>query len=351
MVKITGLCVNLGKFELQNINLDIEKGEYYILVGPSASGKTVLLETIAGLNNTHGGQIRLGDREITGLEPENRNIAMVYQDCALFPHLTVEENIVFGLKIRRKESAYIQAELGRTAELLGISHLLPRYPKNLSGGEKQKTALARALVTKPEVMLLDEPLGALDPQTREEIRQDILKLHRELNLTVLHVTHDFEEALTMGTRLAVIGGGAIMQVGKPLDVFRRPNSLFVARFTMAQNILAGNAFKARDGITIFDKDSNRFVSGTDMEGPCYAVIRPEDILITDSVVENAGEYTHPALVTQIVNKGSIVHVSAELPPVLTCMLTRHSLERMNLSPGKQAYLTIPPSSVYLFREE
>ncbi|MEQ8236093.1 MAG: ABC transporter ATP-binding protein [Syntrophomonadaceae bacterium] len=351
MLKIDGLCVKLGRFALQNINLEIEKGDYFILVGPSASGKTVLLETIAGLNNTHGGQIWLSDRDITGLEPEKRKIAMVYQDCALFPHLTVEENIVFGLKIRRKESAYIQAELGRTVELLDIAHLLTRYPKNLSGGEKQKAALARALVTNPEMMLLDEPLGALDPQTREEIRQDILNLHRELNLTVLHVTHDFEEALTMGTHLAVIGGGAIMQVGKPLDVFRRPNSLFVARFTMAQNILAGNAYKSLDGRTIFEVDGNRFVAGTDMEGPCYAVIRPEDILISDSFAEGVGDYTHQALITHIVNKGSIVHVSAELPPVLVCMLTRHSLDRMNLSPGQQAYLTIPPSSVYLFRED
>ncbi len=236
MIEVENLRLELPSFVLKDINLRANSGSYFILVGPSGSGKTVLLETIAGLHRIARGTIRIGGKDVTSLEPERRNIGMVYQDCALFPHLTVAENIAFGLKVRRKPSSLISYELDRVAELLDITHLLSRKPQNLSGGEKQKVALARALVINPKVLLLDEPLGALDPQTREGIRREIIKVHRELGITIVHVTHDFEEAISMGTHAAVIGEGSIRQVGSPDEIFRRPNSEFVARFTMSVNV-------------------------------------------------------------------------------------------------------------------
>lgn len=349
MIKIEELHVKRPGFALQDINLSIDSGDYFILVGPSASGKTLLLETIAGLNKVTSGRIWIDDREITALESEKRKIAMVYQDCALFPHLTVAENIVFGLKIQRKPALQIKRELDRVVQLFGISHLLPRKPANLSGGEKQKVALARALVTSPEVLLLDEPLGALDPQTREDIRQEIARLHRELGLTIIHVTHDFEEAVTMGTRIAVIGGGRIKQVGSPEEIFHRPNSEFVARFTMAVNVFPGTVHQESRGTTVFSVEGIRLAVESDITGGCFAAIRPENILIAKTRPGGDSVNVFPAVITRVVNKGSIVNIKVDLPPALICLLTRPAFEQMGLTVGQQVYLTIPPAAVSLFR--
>lgn len=348
MIRISGLNLKLRSFALQNINLEIEKGAYFILVGPSGSGKTLLLETIAGLHKASTGKISIDGQDITSLDSEKRNIGIVYQDCALFPHLTVKENIIFGLKVRKKSPQQIERELDRIVQLLGIGYLLSRKALTISGGEKQRVALGRALVTKPRLLLLDEPLSALDPLGRENMRNEIIKIHHELGISVLHVTHDFEEAITMGTRIAVIGGGVIRQTGTPDEIFRRPDSEFVARFTMAENIFSGEARKNCDGITVFCVGEREFIADSGLEGPCYAAIRPENIFIADAKPAD-GAYVYPGTITRIVNKGSIINVSVELPLTMTCLLTRHSFDKMDLSVGQKVYLTVPPSSVYLFR--
>ncbi len=348
MIVIENLHLKLPDFALKDINLRVEKGDCFILVGPSASGKTVLLEAIAGLYRVTSGKIWIGDRDVTSLESERRNIGMVYQDCALFPHLTVAENIAFGLKIRRKPASLIRRELDRVVQLFDIAHLLSRRPKNLSGGEKQKVALARALVIDPEVLLLDEPLGALDPQTRESIRQEIIRLNSELGITMVNVTHDFEEAVSMGTRIAVIGGGLIKQVGSPDEIFRHPNSEFVARFTMAVNVFSGVAQRESDGTTVFSFDGIRLKADDDMVGGCFAAIRPENILVSRSRAGDGRVNVLSAVVSEVINKGSVVNVAVDLPPTLTCLLTRHTFDQLNLGVGQQVYLTIPPSAVSLF---
>jgi len=239
MIEIKNLRVDLGSFQLQEINLDIKQGEYFIILGPTGAGKTVLLETIAGLYPAQGGEIWLNGREITRLEPEKRGISFVYQDYVLFPHLSVRENIAFGLrrgKVGKKEA---QDRVEWVVGLLGVSHLLDRKPDTLSGGEQQKVALARALIVSPEVLLLDEPVSALDPQTREGVQHELRQIHDRMQTTVIHVTHDFEEAIALGDRIAVLGEGRIQQVGTAEQVFRQPNSEFVARFAMARNIFAG----------------------------------------------------------------------------------------------------------------
>ena len=349
MISIQGVNLHLPGFALLDINLQINRGDYFILVGPSASGKTVLLETIAGLHKTASGSICIGDRDVTGLQSEKRSVGMVYQDCALFPHLSVRENIAFGLRMRRQPEPQISRELERVAPLLGIAPLLSRGIHNLSGGEKQKVALARALVTNPQVLLLDEPLGALDPQTREEVRQEITTLHRELGITVLHVTHDFEEAVTMGTRLAVIGDGVIRQVGTPDEIFRSPGSEFVARFTLATNVFSGVANRGRDGTTRFTVGNTALAAATDMEGACWAAVRPENVFISATRPAEGTLNTFPAVITGIVNKGTLVNIKVELPPELICLLTRPSFDRLGLDLGQQVFVTIAPSSVHLFR--
>lgn len=348
MILLEDLRLELPGFTLRDVNLRIETGDYFIVVGPTGSGKTLLLETIAGLHRATSGRICIDGQDVTSLESEKRGIGMVYQDCALFPHLTVEENITFGLRVRRKPGQEIRRELDRVVGLFGIERLLPRRPENLSGGEKQKVALARAMATNPRVLLLDEPLGALDPQTRENVRQEIAKIHAELAITTIHVTHDFEEAMSMGTRVAVLGEGSIRQEGTPEEVFRKPNSEFVARFTMAVNILEGTARREDDGTAVFATGGIELKSDTAMTGRCFAAIRPENILISGTRTDGNRTNVLPAVVTRIDQKGSTVSITAEVPPALSCLLTRPMFEEMGLAVGQQVYLTISPSSVALF---
>jgi len=234
MISIKNLKVNLGDFLLQNINLDIEPGEYFIVLGPTGAGKTVLLESIAGLYPVLEGEVWIGDKEITDLSPEKREIGIVYQDQVLFPHLSVEKNIAFGLKMRKCPKNEAKAKIDAIVEVVGISHLLRRSPATLSGGEKQKVALARALVTEPKVLLLDEPLSALDPETREKMQGELREMHRKVVVTIIHVTHDFEEAIALGHRVAVLNDGCIAQMGTPEEFLRRPSSEFVARFALSR---------------------------------------------------------------------------------------------------------------------
>jgi molybdate/tungstate transport system ATP-binding protein len=347
MIRLEDVSVKLGDFALHHISLTVSKGEYFVLLGPTGVGKTVLLESIAGIQPIQAGEIWLGGRNVTQLEPEQRRASIVYQDHMLFPHYSVQENVVFGLKMRRVAPGQIAVALDRVAQLLGIGHLLDRRPNTLSGGEKQKVALARAIITDPEVLLLDEPLGALDPQTRESVQQELVRLQAELSITVLHVTHDFEEAISMGDRIAVIGEGAIKQVGTPDEIFRQPSSEFVARFTMAGNILSGEAVRGKDGRTAFVVGDARFITDTQFEGPCRASIRPEDILLSDSAATEGGYNHFSGPVTRIIHKGSTVQVTVEVPPSLTCLLTHHSFQSLNLSLGQQVHVQVAPASVHL----
>jgi len=350
MIDIRNLCVELGRFALRDISLKVETGEYFIILGPTGSGKTVLLETIAGICPCRSGQIWLDGRNVTGLSPDTRQVGIVYQDNALFPHLSVRENIIFGLRMRRTRPRELKSKLEGVVQLLGLGPLLRCWPATLSGGEKQKVALARAIVTSPEILLLDEPLGALDPETRENVQQELRKLHTGLAITVLHVTHDFEEAMTMGKRLAVIGEGALKQVGTTEEVFRRPNSEFVARFVMTRNIFRGTVARKFDGATVFRTGSLELISETVVsDGGCHASIRPEDVLISVEPARNGGWNSLPSIVTGIVDKGSILNVTVSLPPDLVCMVTRHQAAEMGLRVGQPVWVAFSPSSVHLFK--
>lgn len=202
-----------------------------MLVGPTGAGKTVLLESIAGIRKISSGQIWIDGVRVNDLEPENRGVTIVYQDCALFPHMSVAENINFGLRVRRKTAFEIRTEQKWIVDLLNLGALLLRKPASLSGGERQKVSLARSLVVRPRVLLLDEPLSALDWQIREDLQLELKRLNQILGITVIHVTHDFEEALGLGKHMAVLEHGQIRQSGTPEEIFTKPSSDFVARFT------------------------------------------------------------------------------------------------------------------------
>jgi molybdate/tungstate transport system ATP-binding protein len=349
MIKIENLYVELGKFSLNDICLTVSEGEYLMILGPTGSGKTVLLEAIVGLNPVTSGIIRLGDKDITAEKPEKRGVSIVYQDHALFPHLSVKENILFSLKIRRKTAIEMEKAQGWIIDLLHIGHLLDRKTQTLSGGERQKVALARALINRPEVLLLDEPLSALDPDTRESMQAELRNLHRTFKNTVIHVTHDFEEAMSLGDRIAVLGEGQIKQVGTPEEIFHQPNSVFVARFTMSRNIFQGKTEYQSDGRAIFHSDGLELsVAGIPIES-CYAAIRPEDITIQTKPPDAGKENVFSGIVSGITDKGSTFNISVNLPPEITCMVTRNEFAELRLITGDRVFVWLKPSSIHLFR--
>jgi len=348
MIQIKNLHVDLKDFQLQDINLSVSEGEYFIVLGPTGAGKTVLLESIAGLYPIKSGKIWLRGKEVTQLEPEKRGISIVYQDHVLFPHLSVKDNIVFGLKLRKQTKPEAEAALDWVARLLGISHLLNRKPDTLSGGEQQKVALARALSIKPEVLLLDEPLSALDPETREGVQKELRQLHNHLKVTTIHVTHDFEEAIALGDHIAVLGEGCIKQIGTPEQIFRQPNSEFIAHFAMARNIFTGEVIDKGNGNTMFCTEDIELAVVTDLRGKLHASVRPEDILISTEPLHSSARNSFGGTITYIADRGSTLYLTVNLPPDFVCLITRRSFEEMGLAEGKKIYITFKATAIHIF---
>jgi multiple sugar transport system ATP-binding protein len=239
-------------------DLEIADGEMVVLVGPSGCGKSTTLRMIAGLEEITSGTIRIGDRVVNDVAPKDRDIAMVFQSYALYPHMTVFENMAFGLKMRHVPAAAIAAKVNRAAEMLGLGQLLARRPKALSGGQRQRVAVGRALVREPQCFLFDEPLSNLDAKLRVEMRAELKRLHQELGTTTVYVTHDQEEAMTLGDRIVVMKDGVIQQVGTPLEIYHRPANRFVAGFlgTPPMNFLEGRLV-GEAGRLWFDEGSGR----------------------------------------------------------------------------------------------
>jgi len=215
---------------LHGVDLNVGEGELLALVGPSGSGKSTVLRVIAGLEPPSAGRVRIGGRDVTAVPPHRRDVALVFQDYALYPHLTARDNLAFGMRVRREPAAHVSARVRAVAELLGLEELLDRYPDQLSGGQRQRIALGRAMVREPRVYLLDEPLSNLDLQLRTSAREEIVALHRRLGTTTLHVTHDQAEAMTVGDRVVVLADGRVQQVGAPQQVYDEPVNVFVAGF-------------------------------------------------------------------------------------------------------------------------
>ena len=348
MITVKGLKVDLGGFILQNINLDVEPGVYFIILGPTGAGKTVLLEAIAGLYPVLQGTISVNDKEISRLSPEKRGIGIVYQDQALFPHLSVEENIAFGLKSMKCPRQEIKPRVDSMVETVGIAHLLQRSPPTLSGGEKQKVALVRALVTEPAVLLLDEPLSALDPENKEKMQWELAEMHRRLKVTIIHVTHDFEEAIALGHRVAVLNEGRIVQVGTPEDILRQPNSEFVAHFALSRNIFLGEASSADDGYVFVNIGSIKLMTVTELRGRVHLSLRPEDILISMEPLQSTPRNSFEGTITDVVDRGAVMHVTVNVPPDFICLVTRQAFEELDLRKGVMVWVTFKASAVHIF---
>jgi multiple sugar transport system ATP-binding protein len=235
---------------VDNVNLEIRDREFLVLVGPSGCGKTTMLRMVAGLEEITEGTVRIGERVVNDIPPKDRDIAMIFQNYALYPHMTVYDNMAFGLKLRKFKKAEIQERVMAAARILGIEEYLKRRPKALSGGQRQRVAMGRAIVREPAVFLFDEPLSNLDAKMRVQMRKEIIHLHKRVNTTMLYVTHDQIEAMTLGDRIAVVDGGKLLQVAEPLVVFDYPATLFVARFigTPPMNIFDGTVEQDGSGL-------------------------------------------------------------------------------------------------------
>jgi putative spermidine/putrescine transport system ATP-binding protein len=276
---------------VKDLNLGIGRGEFLTMLGPSGSGKTTCLMMLAGFETATHGEIRLGGRGINNIPPHKRGIGMVFQNYALFPHMTVGENLAFPLQVRKLPKAEVQARVGRALDMVQMGSFAGRRPGQLSGGQQQRIALARALVFEPELVLMDEPLGALDKQLREHMQYEIKHLHERLGVTVVYVTHDQSEALTMSDRIAVFNDGRIQQLAPPADLYERPENAFVAQFIGENNKLRGRVTALEGGRARVAVEGAGEVEA--LAVACGAVgaatvlsIRPERVLIGDAALPN-----------------------------------------------------------------
>jgi ABC-type sugar transport system ATPase subunit len=416
MIRLQGLRVQAGEFSLTIADLSVEPGEYLMVLGPTASGKTVLLETVAGLRRPRDGRVWFGDRDVTTEPPEKRGAGLVYQDYALFPHLTVAQNISFGLRpqescargsavpggvlsgalgggsttdgagwggIRRRRSADERARVRELAALVGIDGLLARYPEGLSGGERQRVALARALAIEPEVLLLDEPLSALDGPTRVELQGELKRLQRELGATVMHVTHDLNEALALGDRMAVLVGGELRQVGVPQQVTCFPADAEVARLAGLPNVFpiaetGGEAAGAPGEAASPEGERNRIRLETGhwlvvegalparSGGRLLAVIRAEEIELSldhsrETLASSGCDETteHDNLLRGVIKgvKVQSVHASIEVEILpariegpgwsLVIHILRPQIEKLGIIAGAPVRVQIPAAAIHI----
>ncbi|WP_168879890.1 ABC transporter ATP-binding protein [Rhizobium sp. P28RR-XV] len=290
-VSVTNVRKSYGHFEvLHGVNIDIEDGEFVILVGPSGCGKSTLLRMIAGLEEISGGDVAIGGKVVNDVEPKSRDIAMVFQSYALYPHMTVEANMGFSLRLAKAPKEETQRRVRGAAQILGLENLLDRYPRNLSGGQRQRVAMGRAIVRQPQVFLFDEPLSNLDAKLRVQMRSEIKQLHQRLRTTTIYVTHDQIEAMTMADRIVVMRDGYVEQIGSPLELYDRPANLFVAGFigSPGMNLIRGKICST--GALEFVADGGGRLplpEGLDLTqgAEVFYGIRPENISISEGGID------------------------------------------------------------------
>ncbi|OHV80219.1 ABC transporter ATP-binding protein [Rhizobium sp. LCM 4573] len=339
-VQVSNLRKSFGALDvIQGVSIDITDGEFLILVGPSGCGKSTLLRMIAGLEDISDGRISIGNRIVNALSPKDRNIAMVFQNYALYPQMTVAQNMGFSLEISGAKKAEIQKKVAEAAEVLGLTPLLQRKPSQLSGGQRQRVAMGRAIVRDPDVFLFDEPLSNLDAKLRVQMRAEIKALHQRLGSTIIYVTHDQIEAMTMADRIVVLRGGRVEQIGTPLELYDRPANMFVAGFlgSPSMNFLRG----VIEGQSLRLQGGERLALSAVPSGHTGEVIigiRPQNVIV------NAEEGT-AAVVKVIEPTGAETHVLAEIGGIeITCVVN----DRVDFEPGQQIPISIASPNLHYF---
>ena len=342
MIEIKNLSIDLGEFFLKDVNLTIGDGEYFVILGPTGAGKTVLIECIAGLHRIKQGEIWFDQNEVTHLTPEERGVGYVPQDYVLFPFLNVVDNIAFGLGQAKYTKAESQERVKNLASLMGISHLLHRDARSLSGGEKQRVALARALAPSPRILLLDEPLSALDLQTSRSLRLEIRRIHRKLGVTTLHITHDLMEAMEMADRVAVIQSGRVEQVSEPERLLFYPEGEAVSDFIGAPNILDCDYCRSLEqGVMEVGCGGLKLVVPHEGRPVHKVAILPRHIYVSETRPPGPGVNCFKGTINDIKHDRNAVRIGIEAGGNnLTAEVPHHIFEEMDLTLGKEVFLIL-----------
>jgi len=345
MLKVNNISVKIGSFELTDVSFTVEAGDYFVILGESGIGKSVLLETLAGIIPLSDGTVFLQECDISYTDISSRKVGLVYQDQALFPHLSVKNNIAFPLKARGVSKGEINNTVKNLADNIGIFHLLHRFPDTLSLGEAQRTALARTMASKPEILLLDEPLASLDIQAKTGIRTLLRHINRT-GQTIIHVTHNYEEAIALASKIAILENGTISQVGTPDEIFRHPKTSFVANFVGIRNFFKGTLKKQSKNLGTFTTDNLEIEVATDAEdGEGNMIIKSEDITISKSRSETSARNLFKGIITDIEPARLGVEISVDIGSNLAVMITRNSMEKMKLKPGVDVWINFKATSV------
>ena len=353
VVEIANVSKRYGDVQaVQDFNLTTRDGEFVVLVGPSGCGKTTTMRMIAGLESVTEGSIRIGGKDVVGMIPKERDVAMVFQNYALFPHMNVFGNLSFGMRLRKVPKQTIEEEVRRAAKILNIGHLLTRRPRELSGGERQRVALGRAIVRQPKVFLMDEPLSNIDAKLRVEMRAEISKLQRRLAVTTFYVTHDQVEALSMGDRVVVMLNGRIQQVGTPKELFNTPTNRFVAGFIGSPSMNFVRARVDADGAVVADNDFRlrlraALAQAVTQRGlqEVWVGIRPEHLKLREGTEAN-GNNLIPAVVEVVEPQGSTTVMQLSVGQEIR--LIAQFNEQLDREPGTSVILSVAPESIYLF---
>ncbi len=336
-IRLSNVNKKLGDFQLKNLNINIDEGEYFVLLGPSGSGKTKTIELIAGLLKPDSGSISGVEGKQTGL---------IYQDYMLFPHMNVYENISYGLRFKDLKKNDIKKRVKEVAEEFGISHLINKKIDILSGGEKQRTAIARATILSPDIYIFDEPTSALDRNLKEMTRSLFRKFHKRTGKTFIHVTHDFEEAISLADKIGIIFDGEIVQTGTPDEIFSSPVSKNVADFLGYKNVIKGEVkdgiFSSR-GVSVAVNGENSILS--------YIAVRSDDVILSEKEIQSSARNSFKGEVTDIYKRSSGVEVIVDIGIPLIAEITRKSFDEMNIKSGHRLWVTFKVSSVKVFRHD
>ena len=347
-----------GVVAVQEFNLEIADKEFIVLVGPSGCGKSTTLRMVAGLEEITDGELYIGDRLVNNVAPKDRDIAMVFQNYALYPHMTVYENLAFALKLRKTPKAEIKEKVMEAAQILDITQYLNRKPKALSGGQRQRVAIGRAIVRNPQVMLMDEPLSNLDAKLRNQMRAEIIKLRERINTTFIYVTHDQTEAMTLGDRIVIMKDGYIQQIGTPQEVFNHPYNLFVAGFIGApqMNFFDAKLTKANGKyavdlggyvVELSEEKQEKLIANQVEEQEITLGVRPEHIVLADSGIDAVVD------VSEMMGSSVHLHVSALGQDVVTVVNTINmtGAEVAELKAGKQVSFAFGGNNCHVFNKE
>jgi len=339
---------------VNDADLEIERGELITLLGPSGCGKTTTLRMIAGFENPTQGIVELNGNDVSQVPPYERNIGMVFQYFALFPHMTVADNIAFGLKMSGADQAEIDDRIEEVLEMISLPDVGDRYPKNLSGGQQQRIALARSLVVEPDVLLLDEPLSSLDKKLREEMRMEIMRLHRELDVTMVYVTHNQTEALAISDRMAVMNDGEIRQVGEPMEVYQEPADEFVADFIGSANLIQGRVSSGDNQYEVDTQIGMEVTAGSETPvgspnltpgDPVTVMLRPERLSIQTDQTDEANILS--GTLREVTYLGSSAEYFVELTDGTEMQITSPVRGAINVAPGDQINISFGPDAPVL----